>query len=279
MALTLERFSDVRSFEERAMPFLMAREAEHNLFLGICSQIKEGRYTDPYLATVQRRDDIVAAAFRTPPFNLGLSHIGDAAAITLIAEDVRAAFDSIPGVIAGKKDALAFAERWRELSGCAFQVEMEQRIYEANTAQAPAAVPGEMRNATEDDRDLLIAWFGAFQDEVRGIMGNIADNVDYRLSPASSAGVVLWCDPEPVCLAGFGGPTPSGARVGPVYTPTESRRRGYGTACVATLTQRLLDSGRRFVFLFTDLANPTSNSIYQQIGYRPVCDVDQYRFE
>ena len=40
----------------------------------------------------------------------------------------------------------------------------------------------------------------------------------------------------------------------------------------------LLDGGRRFCFLFTDLANPTSNSIYQRIGYRPVTDVDQWTF-
>jgi uncharacterized protein len=63
-----------------------------------------------------------------------------------------------------------------------------------------------------------------------------------------------------------------------VYTPPELRGRGYASACVAALTQQLLDSGRRFVFLFTDLANPTSNSIYQTVGYRPVSDVDQYQF-
>jgi predicted GNAT family acetyltransferase len=45
------------------------------------------------------------------------------------------------------------------------------------------------------------------------------------------------------------------------------------------MTQMLLDRGGRFCFLFTDLANPTSNSIYQTVGYRPVADVDQWSFE
>jgi hypothetical protein len=66
-------------------------------------------------------------------------------------------------------------------------------------------------------------------------------------------------------------------RVGPVYTPPAERRRGYAGALVAALSQRLLDEGREFCFLFTDLANPTSNHVYQEIGYEPVCEVTQWR--
>lgn len=89
---------------------------------------------------------------------------------------------------------------------------------------------------------------------------------------------MFWEDGEPVSLAGFGNPTPNGVRIGPVYTPPGRRRRGYATALVAALTRALLGSGPRFCFLFTDLANPTSNTIYQRIGYRPVTDVDEWRF-
>jgi len=81
-----------------------------------------------------------------------------------------------------------------------------------------------------------------------------------------------------VSIAGYGGPTPNGIRIGPVYTPPDLRGRGYASALTARLTQTLLDGGRRFCFLFTDLANPTSNSVYQRIGYRPVTDVDLWRF-
>jgi predicted GNAT family acetyltransferase len=90
---------------------------------------------------------------------------------------------------------------------------------------------------------------------------------------------VLWEHDEPVSLAGYGGPTPSGIRIGPVYTPPELRGRGYATVLTAELSRLLLQGGRRFCFLFTDLANPTSNSIYQRIGYRPVADVNQWAFE
>ena len=79
-------------------------------------------------------------------------------------------------------------------------------------------------------------------------------------------------------MAGVGGLTPHGIRIGPVYTPPELRGHGYASNLVAGVTQRQLDAGRDYVFLFTDLANPTSNKIYQDIGYQPVNDIDEWDF-
>ena len=88
----------------------------------------------------------------------------------------------------------------------------------------------------------------------------------------------LWDDGGPVSVAAAGGPTPNGVRIGPVYTPPAMRGRGYGSAVTAAASQAQIDHGRRFVFLFTDLSNPTSNKIYQAIGFRPVIDIDQVAF-
>jgi predicted GNAT family acetyltransferase len=142
-------------------------------------------------------------------------------------------------------------------------------------------VPGTARVATTDDRELALRWWIAFGDEVLHEGGPGRDNaaamLDHRLS-STSAGIVLWEDEgEPVSLAGWGGPTPNGIRIGPVYTPPELRGRGYATALTAELSQRLLDGrlfpgGRRFCFLYTDLANPTSNAIYERIGYRRIAE-------
>jgi len=82
----------------------------------------------------------------------------------------------------------------------------------------------------------------------------------------------LWDDGQPVAMSGAGGQTPHGVRIGPVYTPPEHRRRGYASALVAAISQAQLDAGRTFCFLYTDLANPTSNHIYQAIGYESVTD-------
>ena len=80
-------------------------------------------------------------------------------------------------------------------------------------------------------------------------------------------------------MTGFSGPTPNGIRIGAVFTPPDLRRRGYASACVAAVSQSVLDAGRKFCFLYADIANPTSNHIYQEIGYQPVCDGEVLRFE
>jgi predicted GNAT family acetyltransferase len=79
-------------------------------------------------------------------------------------------------------------------------------------------------------------------------------------------------------MANFTGKTPSGIRIGAVYTPPELRGRGYASALVAALSARLLAGGRRFCFLYTDLANPTANRIYARIGYERVCDAAEIAF-
>ena len=77
-------------------------------------------------------------------------------------------------------------------------------------------------------------------------------------------------------MAGWTGKTENGVRVSLVYTPSEHRGHGYASACVADLTSLLLAGGNAYCCLYTDLGNPTSNAIYQRIGYRPVCDVTDF---
>jgi len=137
-----------------------------------------------------------------------------------------------------------------------------------------------MRPATVDDRDLLLRWVEECLVEAvpQQPAGQTAEVVDERFR-AEDAGLVLWEDPGPVAMAGFGSPTPTGIRIGPVYTPPDHRRHGYGTAATAALSRMLMLRGYRACFLYTDLANPTSNGIYAAIGYRPVCDMLEVRFE
>jgi hypothetical protein len=137
-----------------------------------------------------------------------------------------------------------------------------------------------MRRAAEQDRALLAAWIEAFRREALPDDESRADvnrKVDRWLHERDRTAWLWEVDGRAVSFAGSGSPTPNGIRIGPVYTPPEDRRHGYASALVAAASQELLDQGRRFCFLFTDLANPTSNHVYKAIGYEPVTDVDQYR--
>jgi predicted GNAT family acetyltransferase len=77
---------------------------------------------------------------------------------------------------------------------------------------------------------------------------------------------------QPVAMAGRTPVADGMSRVTPVYVPPEHRRQGFGAAVTAAVSRAALDAGAEHVLLFTDLTNPTSNSIYQKIGYRPVSD-------
>jgi uncharacterized protein len=281
--MRLTRHENADDFLARAGDFLAAREAEHNLILGIGSRLLREPllYGEPaYLVTVEDEGKVVGVTMRTPPHNLILSEIDDENAIPLLLEDARAAFGTLPGVVGPKAPAAEFAELWQEATGGDARVEIEQRCFRAEQVTPPENVAGAMRDYETRDRDVAVRWMDAFVAEaLHGPEPESAEAFVDRRSDDPDAGLVLWEDDgEPVSFAGFGGRTPNGIRVGPVYTPPELRGRGYASALTAAITQRLLDEGMRFCFLFTDLANPTSNSIYQRIGYRPVGDVDLWRF-
>ncbi len=282
MTLELRKFADVDGFLSAAAGFLEAREAEHNLIFGISAYVRDEPNAfgegAPYFAVVLAGERVVAAAMRTPPHNLILSEIDDPGAVDLLVVDRRE--EDLPGVLGPVEHARAFAERWAAATGRPVRHHLSERIFRLQTVIPASPVPGGLRIATPGDRRLVAAWMRAFAGEA---LGDEAPDAGAALADRWLDGrgrtLYLWDDGETVSLCGVGGVTPHGIRIGPVYTPPAARRRGYASAVVAEASQLQLDAGRQFCFLFTDLANPTSNHIYQAIGYEPVRDVDEYRFE
>jgi hypothetical protein len=159
---------------------------------------------------------------------------------------------------------------------------MAERVFKLEEVSPPSGVSGAMRLAAQQDFDLIVSWRLAFAAEA---LGEDEPNQDleviqkYTAQQIEAGGFYLWEDGgEPVSMTLQARPTRHGCTVTAVYTPPEHRRNGYASALVAGVSQLLLDEGYHFTTLFTDLANPTSNKIYQQIGYRPVCDFDQFKF-
>jgi hypothetical protein len=188
---------------------------------------------------------------------------------------------AIPGLTAPPEVARAFAAAWTGLRAGRARRTMAERIYRLERVIPPRAVRGTLRIADEGDRELLVEWVHAFLAEAleRPHEREAEDLVDGALRTGSRTFYLWEHDGRPVSMAGVTGPTPNGIRVGPVYTPPGDRGHGFASAVTAAASQAQLDAGRRFVFLFTDLANPTSNKIYQAIGYEPVIDIDQWSFE
>jgi uncharacterized protein len=273
---------DAATFLGEAEPLLLADEARHNLILGIAGTIRDApdRYPVRNLWLVLDGGEVVGAALRTPPYNLILARPRSTDALGVLAEAV--AGEEFPGVVGSEPEVHEFVELRSRHSHVPSRTSMRQGVYALERVEPLSAPPGAARVAGGDDFDLLLRWWIAFGDEVLHEGGpgreDAEANVRHKLD-SPTGGFFLWDDTngDTVSLAGWGGPTPNGIRVGPVYTPPELRGRGYATALTAELSQRLLDGrlfegGRRFCFLYTDLANPTSNAIYERIGYRKVAE-------
>jgi uncharacterized protein len=262
--------------------FLAAREAEHNLIFGICSNIEAepSMFGDfpPYLATVLHGDRVVGAAIRTPPWRLVLSVMDHPGAAHRLVDDL--AGEELPGCVGPSMAAEHFAEGWTRATGAPSHIATHERAFRLERVIPPRPTSGEMVRADPSHHGVVTEWARAFHEEaLRNVPDTDYDLLAERWIKGIGRTAWLWVDEgQVVSLTGVGGLTPHGIRVGPVYTPPEERGRGYASNLVAEVSQRQLDSGRTFVFLFTDLANPTSNKIYQDIGYEPVIDVDEYEF-
>jgi predicted GNAT family acetyltransferase len=277
--MEIKQFQDSKQFYERTKDYLLAQEAKHNLLLGIARTLQKNpeRFENPYLAVVETDGDIKAIAIRTPPRHLVISQVRDLDAIAIFAQHLHDKGEAIPGVSSLPTEAEKFAKAWQSLTGKAYQLGLQMQIYQLDAVQPVAKVNGYFRVAREGDRALLVEWVKAFEMEALGALeGDPEQSVDRLLSQQT---LYFWQDEQPVSMACGNGAPPDGARVNAVYTPPEYRRKGYATACVAALSQSLRDRGCRCCFLFADLANPTSNYVYQKIGYNAMAKWLEYRFE
>ena len=277
--MKLHRFEDASQFYERVKDYLLNQEALHCLLLGICNTlIHDPQQYDcqPYLVSVEMDGKIVAVAMRTPPRRLILSKIEKFAAVEAIAEDLHSDQQQLPGVSGLAAEAFAFAQVWQDITSQSYKLEKQLRIHQLDKVQPISRSSGYLRLAIQDESLWLVDWYKAFAIEAFGsVEGNEERTIKHYLSQKS---LYVWQDQVPVSMARSRLFTPSSALIGPVYTPPEYRRKGYATSCVAALSQTLLDQGCRYCFLFTDLANPTSNHIYQAIGYQRVGDWNDYSF-
>ncbi len=273
--------SDAGEFLERVQPFLLNREAEHCLLLGLLDGLRAGHQwgaAPPLLALAEELGEVTAVGVMTPPHNLILSWTADDSTIDAIARELHTIGLALPGVNGSAEIALKFAEQWSQLSGRAFRAHFAQRIYQLNRVVEKPRAAGHLREPASADEVLLMKWRAAFSVEAEGMDAAQAEE-SAKQPTRGAARLVLWeFEGKLVSMAGTTGRTPNGIRVAWVYTPPENRRRGFAEACVAALSQKQLDEGRRFCFLYTDLANPTSNRIYQSIGYEAVADATVYLF-
>ncbi|MEO8345418.1 MAG: GNAT family N-acetyltransferase [Betaproteobacteria bacterium] len=236
--------------------------------------------SEPRYSATYDRGGVVGAAVQRGTGGLFVGASDPVAAATF-ADDFFAvrgdAAAALQGIVGMRAPCEAFAHRWRELTCRSHALRAALRNHKLTQVEAVPQPSGAARIATVDDID----WIGNAQHDFIIEIALPEDPARLRaiIPRRIEAGQFwLWEDGGTVAFAGWSDAPPGDGRIAPVYTPPHARGRGYATALVAALSQSLLDSGRRRLFLITDLANPTSNSIYAKIGYQPQSDLFHFDF-
>lgn len=271
------RWSLVPAFEPAALAFLRADPVAHTVLLGVLTQ-----HTAATPAWAQLRDEdgrVIGAAWRTPPWGLGVTAVPEAAARAL-ADLVMAQADAghpglvgVDGVVGPARTAAVVAEALAGGSGRAVAPRLVETLYRIDTPADLVTDPrprpsGRPRAATRDDLPLLTDWWTAFTREA----GTVAPpDVAARVRQAvDDRSLYVWDDGAVCAMVGARDTGAGVARIGPVYTPPASRGRGQATALTEHAVRALFAAAATVVTLYADDANPTSTGIYRRLGFRPV---------
>ncbi|WP_370369735.1 GNAT family N-acetyltransferase [Catenulispora sp. GP43] len=260
--------ADIDEFETAAGAFLHADPVRNTVLLTVVATLRTSgatTYSDSPPLFGWYGDSTAQAVFlRTPPMPPIVSDAPVAALQELVG-----VLDGVSGVRGPAEGLKVFAEAWHAATGRLAEVVSNRRLFRLAELTPPEpAPPGSARLVTEADRELLVEWFTAFGEDVgEAAGGDVARSVDRRLANGE---LLLWeVDGVPASLAGTTAPIAGVTRVAPVFTPRTLRGRGYAGVVTTAISRRGLDAGLEVV-LFTDMTNPTSNALYQRLGYRPI---------
>jgi uncharacterized protein len=278
------RYDDPAAFRRDGSPVLLADAARNNLPLAILQVLLDQPEVYPlfhlWMAVHDGRQR--GLALQTEPYNVLLADPLEDGAVDALADAAVVDAGPLPGITANRPWADRFAACVTGMTGRKAEPILNEGVWELTTVADVPGPSGAARIATPGDRDLLRHWLRAFAEEALPLEHPWDDahadlDIDLRLA-GQGGGYWLWDDGGPVSLSGHRHVPGVGSRIGPVYTPPQHRRRGYATRLVAELSATRLALGDPACFLFTDMANPTSNAIYARIGYERVCEAVEYTF-
>lgn len=283
--MTVTPFDDVGAFLAAARPFLYQNEAVNNLSLGILDSMERQpprRRNRPAMAAVYGEGgDMQLVAMMTPPRKMVLAgEVSAALAAEQLAANLHERGQKIPGVFGPTALAGAFAEAWRGWAERPYRTGPPQAIYKLTHVNELRLPKGTFRTPFPEELELIADWIFQFDRDIQtNSMPSLTQQITAQLM--QNRDIFVWANENdtPQTMATKSRPTQNGIAVNRVFTPESSRGRGYATACVAYLSQHLLDEGFKFCTLFTDLTNPISNHVYRKIGYKEICEFQDYFWE
>ena len=284
-----KRYTDAAAFHGDVFDSIAGREVENNIPLrNIVRAVNGWDSSTWHFSTVSDGGRLLLVSVMTPPHNITICRTDACSddkfesALGVLSDSLLSENTSVPGVTAPNETAERFAEMHTAATGRKYETYKDLRGYNLFRVNEGIERRGTVRPANENDLCFIPYWIAGFFGDTRllntsaGSLNDAYGNALFQLSNNDLC--ILEDGGRPVSMAGAMAVANRGRAVGHVYTPPFFRGNGYATSCVAAVSQRILDEGYECAILFTDLANPVSNSIYQKIGYEPVCDLKEIRF-
>ncbi|BCC30623.1 GNAT family N-acetyltransferase [Bacillus cereus] len=268
--IQLHVYEEVINFKKEVIPFLEKNEQENNLILGVLQMVQQ-----PIFMGVAKQEEEVAVVFlqteEKKQIIVATSEMVEEAIVEL-AKKLAEVYPNVPGLIGNKKVVQRLAEEIAVLENKKTTVAMEQGIYELKQVKKKWTEEGIFREINSDELPVIEKWIYQFCEDVNlPTTKEEAEQTAHTLITNHRL-FGLEIDGKLVSVAAKTRPTKNNITINFVYTPKEERKKGYASNCVAALSQRMLDEGYKTTTLYTDLANPTSNKIYQEIGYEQIAE-------
>lgn len=265
------------AFYSKVRELLEENEALNNYLIGTLLRLGKGEHAGKAyeedklrMLLVEEEGRAVACGIQAPPQQIMLyTSPGKEGAALSMVDFYKARGWDFTGLIGEERSIEVFRGAW----GGAWGPVHVSIAYQLHSTQPPRPVPGQYRKATEEDRALVLDWFGKFMVEALGDWnGGTPRNpeVEERIVDRTlgQGHFYIWEDGSPQCMAAYSRPMERGICISHVYTPLENRGKGYASNLVHAMSRQALGEGYQWLALFADGANPSSNKIYQRIGYR-----------
>lgn len=275
------QYHNATEFIADNLTLLQAEEAANNLIIGLVLGIERQKYPveECLLFAVTEGENSIFCALQTPNRNLTFYGLERAVstAVSWLGNYCKEGDHQIPGLVGPRALTLAFAEQWQKLMGIGWKIDMLQRVFQLDEVTEFSESPGSLRKARPEDKATIARWLIDFHEEAieEDIQGEEMERAQKMLDADR---LYLWEDEGPVSMAASTRSTANGISINAVFTPKEFRKKGYASSCVANLCRILLAQGYQFCALFTDADNPTSNKIYQDIGFKEVAKFQSIEF-
>lgn len=267
--IQLQVYEDISHFKQDFVPILERNEQENNLILGVLQSVENPLF----MAAAKRNENNILIFFQTERKQMIVAKsVASREEVKEIAKQLVIAYPNIPGLIGEKRVVTQLAEEIAQLEQKKLSIRMNQGIYKLEKVKKQWNEQGVFRQVNDDELPFIEEWVHQFCEDVHlPTTAEDAKQTAYALVSTNRL-FALEVDGELVSVAAITRPTKSNITVNFVYTPKEARKKGYASNCVAALSQYMLDQGYKTTTLYTDLANPTSNKIYQEIGYERIME-------